>query len=119
MKLQSSGSGFNLPSEVVSRTRVARNCSGRSEVGGGLNLLIVAGSGVSFVGFAEASSLFLLENEGASAGEAENRVSVSEAGMRGKSAVEKMKRSSGCEVGGGAWIITEVWATVHYGVGSS
>ncbi len=81
---------------------MARNCSGRSEVGGGSNRLVMVGS----VGGSSGSSVFI--ELGA------NVVRVSEGGMRGKEAVEKMKRSSGWEVGGGAWIIREVWAIVHW-----
>lgn len=91
MKLQSSGSGRRPVNDVESRANVARNCSGKSEVGGGLNLFVVVGSmGGSFV------SSSLVKGSGAKG------VRVSEAGMRGKAAVEKTKRSSGWEVGGGA-----------------
>lgn len=77
MKLQSSGRGLRPVNDVESRAKVARNCSGKSDVGGGLNLFVVVGS----IG---RSSEFASVN-----GSVVNGVSVSEAGMRGKEAVEK------------------------------
>lgn len=46
VKVQSSGNGVRRVRDVDSRARVARNCSGRSDVGGGLNFLRSAGLGV-------------------------------------------------------------------------
>ncbi len=85
VKLQSSGNGFRRVREVDSRARVARNCSGRSDVGGGLNFFMSAGlcltAGIVSGGFS------LLAGSLAD-GEAKV-VRVSEGCMRGKVAVEK------------------------------
>lgn len=46
MKLQSAGNGARMLERVQRRARVARNCSGRSDVGGGLKRFWrVAGGG--------------------------------------------------------------------------
>lgn len=50
VKLQSSGSGARVLERVERRVMVARNCSGRSDVGGGLKRFSrVAGGGGGFV----------------------------------------------------------------------
>lgn len=85
VKLQSSGKGFRRVREVDSRASVARNCSGRSDVGGGLNFLRSAGLGVMAGGM---SGGFWVLAESLAGGEAKV-VSVSEDCMRGKDAVEK------------------------------
>lgn len=86
VKLQSSGKGFRRVREVDSRARVARNCSGRSDVGGGLNFLRSAGLGVAAEGTSGGFSV--LADWSLAGGEAKV-VSVSEDCMRGKDAVEK------------------------------
>lgn len=85
VKLQSSGKGFKRVKEVDIRARVARNCSGRSDVGGGLNFLRSAGLGVTAAGRSGDFSGLAgsLEDRGAKV------VSVSEGWMRGNDAVEK------------------------------
>lgn len=85
VKLQSSGKGFRRVSEVDSRARVARNCSGRSDVGGGLNFLRSAGLGVVVGGVSGGFSALA----GSLAGGGAKVVRVSEGCMRGKDAVEK------------------------------
>ena len=85
VKLQSSGKGFRRVREVDSRARVARNCSGRSDVGGGLNFLRSAGLGATAEGSSGGFSLLA----GSLAGGEAKVVSVSEGCMRGKDAVEK------------------------------
>ena len=109
VKLQSCGKGFRRAKEVESRASVARNCSGRSDVGGGLNFLRSAGLGVTTGGDSGAFSALAGSLDG---GEAKV-VRVSDGCMRGKDAVEKTKRSRGLQLGGGAWMMTEVCATVH------
>lgn len=89
VKEESSGSGLSLPKEVVRRARVARNCSGRSDVGGGLKRFVSAGfGGLRLGGLLGSGSGF-----GGSLGEGSEGakvVRVSEGWMRGKEAVEKM-----------------------------
>lgn len=85
VKLQSSGKGFRRVREVDSRARVARNCSGRSDVGGGLNFLRSAGLGVTAEGTSGGCSVLA----GSLAGREAKVVSASEDCMRGKDAVEK------------------------------
>lgn len=85
VKLQSSGKGFRRVSEVDSRARVARNCSGRSDVGGGLNFLRSAGLGAAVEVVSGGFSAFA----GSLAGGGAKVVRVSEGCMRGKEAVEK------------------------------
>ena len=85
VKLQSSGKGFRRVSEVDSRARVARNCSGRSDVGGALNFLRSAGLGVVIGGVSGGFSALA----GSLAGGGAKIVRVSEGCMRGKDAVEK------------------------------
>ena len=86
VKLQSSGNRFRRVREVDSRARVARNCSGRSDVGGGLNFLMSAGLGVAVEGTSGGCSVLA----GSLGGREAKVVSVSEGFMRGKDAVEKM-----------------------------
>ena len=86
VKLQSSGKGFRRVREVDSRVRVARNCSGRSDVGGGLNFLRSTGLGSAAEGISGGFSVLA----GSLADGAAKVVSVSEGCMRGKDAVEKM-----------------------------
>ena len=86
VKLQSSGKGFRRFREVDSRARVARNCSGRSDVGGGLNFLRSAGLGSGAEGISGGFSVLA----GSLAVGVAKVVSVSEGCMRGKDAVEKM-----------------------------
>ena len=86
VKVQSSGKGFKRVKEVDNRARVARNCSGRSDVGGGLNFLRSAGLGVSFEGLSGGFSVLV----GSLAGGEAKVVRVSEGWMRGKDEVEKM-----------------------------
>lgn len=83
VKEQSAGSGLRIPNEVLRRARVARNCSGRSDVGGGLKRFASAGLARSGCLSGSGGSLDS-EFEGAKV------VRVSENGMRGKEAVEKM-----------------------------
>ena len=85
VKLQSSGKGFRRVREVDSRARVARNCSGRSDVGGGLNFLWSAGLGAAGEGTSSSFSVLA----GSLAGGGEKIVRFSEGCMRGKDAVEK------------------------------
>ena len=85
VKLQSSGKGFRRVREVDNRASVARNCSGRSDVGGGLNFLRSAGLGA--VGEGMSGGLSALAGSLAKGGA--KVVRVSEGWMRGKDAVEK------------------------------
>ena len=85
VKLQSSGNGFRRVREVDSRARVARNCSGRSDAGGGVNFFRSAGLGVLLVGVSGGFSALA----GSLADSEANVVRVSEGWMRGKDAVEK------------------------------
>lgn len=84
--------------DVERRANVARNCSGRSDVGGGWNRFTVAGLGGSGAGLMLASGLFWRLfggvvfwglSEGEEGGGA-NGARVSERGIRGNEAVEKM-----------------------------
>ena len=84
VKLQSSGKGFRRVREVDNRARVARNCSGRSDVGGGLNFLRSAGLGAVSEGTSGGLSALA-----GSLAKGAKVVSVSEGWMRGKDAVEK------------------------------
>ena len=86
VKLQSSCKVFRRVREVDSRARVARNCSGRSDVGGGLNFLRSAGLGVAAEGIPGGFSV-LAESLAVGAAKV---VRVSEGCMRGNDAVEKM-----------------------------
>ena len=99
VKLQSGGRGCRSVRRVDRREKVARNCSGRSVVGGGLKrvvVVVVVGGGSMggsmgglVVGWSMGSSgvgfggLVVVVVVGA------KRVRVSERGMRGKEAVEK------------------------------
>ena len=85
VKLQSSGRAVRRVREVESRARVARNCSGRSDVGGGLNFLRSAGLGAMTVGASGGFSALAGSLEGGGA----KVVKVSEGCMRGNAAVEK------------------------------
>ena len=85
VKLQSSGNGLRRVREVDRRARVARNCSGRSDAGGGVNFFRSAGLGVLVVGVSGGLSALA----GSLAGGEANVVRVSEGWMRGKDAVEK------------------------------
>lgn len=121
VKLQSGGSGVRLLERAERRESVARNCSGRSDVGGGLKRLVRASGGISGglfdevepwsaegFGFVAAlgASEALVGSEGRSKG-----VRCSEVGILGKEAVEKRYRSKGSD--SGEWIIREVEDMVH------
>lgn len=74
---------------------MARNCSGRSDVGGGLKRLVVAGSGGLLCGSLVLTGGLLVGGsldgllDGLFEGDGANGVRVSESGMRGKEDVEK------------------------------
>lgn len=85
VKVQSSGKGLRRVREVDSRARVARNCSGRSSVGGGLNFFRSAGLDGTAEGVPAGFSVLA----GSLAGGDAKVVRVSDGWMRGKAAVEK------------------------------
>ena len=80
---------------MESRAKVARNCSGRSDVGGGLKRLVVAGSGGLLWGSLVLEGGLLVGGslegllDGLFEGDGANGVRVSEGSMRGKEDVEK------------------------------
>ena len=90
MKLQSEGRGARSVRRVERREKVARNCSGRSDVGGG-RVGSFWGRGFGSIG----GSLVVWSMGGSGVGlgillvVGVKRVRVSERGMRGKEAVEK------------------------------
>ena len=124
VKLQSGGSGARVLERAERRASVARNCSGRSDVGGGLKRLVRASGGTGGIsgglfdeveGWSAESFGFvaalgtpeaLVGSEGRSKG-----VRCSEVGILGKEAVEKRYRSKGSD--SGEWIIREVEDMVH------
>ena len=124
VKLQSGGSGARVLERAERRESVARNCSGRSDVGGGLKRLVKASWGIGGI-----SGRLLDEVEGWSAGSVgfvaalgvsealggsdgrSKGVRCSEGGILGKEAVKKRYRSKGSD--SGEWIIREVEDMVH------
>ena len=124
VKLQSGGSGARVLERAERRESVARNCSGRSDVGGGLKRLVRASWGTGGISgglldevegwsawaFGIAAELgaseALVGSDGRSKG-----VRCSEGGILGKEAVEKRYRSKGSD--SGEWIIREVDDMVH------
>lgn len=89
MKLQSGGNDFRLPREEVKRAIVARNCSGRSDVGGGLNRFFFASASLGSWFVLSASEEEFEGGRSFGGGSERKGVRVSEVGMRGKEAVEK------------------------------
>lgn len=124
VKLQSGGRGARVLERAERRESVARNCSGRSDVGGGLKRLVRASGGTggtsgglldeveawSAWGFGFEAALGSLEMLGGSDGRSKG-VRCSEGGILGKEVVEKRYRSKGSD--SGEWIIRNVEDTVH------
>ena len=95
VKLKPDGRGVSSRSWVERRERVARNCSGRFDAGGGLKRFSLEGSPVAVWELSEVAK----------------EVRVSEEGICGNEEVEKRYRSSGSEAA--EWMTREVEATVH------